>query len=964
MTGGSLPGGRVETLRLVETARDGASGPMPPDDGTWWSRYSSSLDGLSEDARAVVAADSRFIVERAIPIKRGSPDPTAWPEERVRTGIIVGSVQSGKTASLLGVAALALDRGVEIVVVLAGTRVALWLQSYERLLTQLDRTNLSTSWKRASVRVLVPDPYDVLGGEERAAPTRYLGYRKTSMRNALQQGKPVVIVVPKEDDHLLALSRVLAQMPSPAELDKRDRPLCMLVLDDEADDASILDAKDGSKITPQLIAALWSGRPGTVATRHIKLLATYIAYTATPQASYLQASHNPLSPRHFHATLRVPADRGKLIPRSLTYAERRGLRSFYCGGALFYELLRGLPGDLCVPYPFPPRLLGETDTIYEERFRHVRWQMIGDSMRAYFVAAALRLHEQRRRLSDVANDEPWTLEELTALLPEPCTMLYHPSALRELHFQGAKDLVRWSRSIPGTEEETDVPLDTTGEPVLALDPQGLARRLVVEEAEWRLWIARYQASVTALAVFPGATFSSPTTVSWETIRDLLRDEVFPHTRLRVLNSDARADERPGFAPVPIPDKPGRYLAPRDVHTIFIAGNVLSRGLTVEGLCTSVFLRSSKEPAADTQMQMQRWLGYRGAYIPFCRVLLFDDQLALFRAYHANDEALKQEVLVHMERGDAPFADGVLVLQGERFVATTKVDSRRVPLHPGPSPAIRLIEPGPSDDYNHNIGLVADLISTGSWDDVEQPTGTKRGCIRTHPLDLIEVASLLERLRYGAHAPDPSDELSQRWVHLQQLLGLSEPLFRPPLRQPRPRVVDPEGCPYSIAAYLRLWAAVLERHNAPGLYPTDAPHTPWSLIDLAAYRRDRPKFYLGIRFGDAGDALDPRLSKVKAMTRKVSPSRPYLLETLWGTRGHGGTYVGDQLFDYCFHSFRPVPRLHEESLWRPRGHPGLVLLHVVRHEKFQPVQSDVIAVGLALPHGGPDHIAALRGQRRP
>jgi hypothetical protein len=580
-------------------------------------------------------------------------------------------------------------------------------------------------------------------------------------------------------------------------------------------------------------------------------------------------------------------------------------------------------------------------------------------MRAYFVAAALRLHEQRQRLSDVAKDEPRPLAELKAALPAPCTMLYHPSALREVHFQGAEDLVRWSRSMPGFEERTDVPLDAHGQPVFELDPQGLTRRLAAEEDAWRGWVARYQASVTALAVLPGAAFSSPATVPWETIRDLLYNEVFPHTRLRVLNSDERADDRPGFEPIAVADHPGHYRAPRDIHTIFVAGNILSRGLTVEGLCTSLFLRSSKEPAADTQMQMQRWLGYRGAYVPYCRVLLFDDQLALFHAYHANDEALKQEILAHMQIGDAPFKNGVLVLQGKGFVATAKVDSRRVPLHPGPSPAIRLIEPGPSDEHIQNMNLVVELVSTGTWVDVEQPAGKVRGRIREQPLDLLDVAVLLERLRYKAHDPDPHDDLSQRWTHLQQMLRLSEPLFRPPGRHPHPPAVDPEGCPYSIAAYLRLWAAVLERHNAPGLYPTDAPQTPWNLIDLAAYRKDRPKFYLGVRFGDAGVALDQRLGKLRTMTRKISLSRPYLLETLWGTRGHSGTYVGDQLFDYCFHSARPIPRLHEDSLWRPRGHPGLVLLHLIRHDK-----SDVIAVGLALPHGGPDHIAALRGQRVP
>jgi hypothetical protein len=41
----------------------------------------------------------------------------------------MGSVQSGKTASMLGVSALAIDNGIDIIVVLAGTRLSLWRQT-------------------------------------------------------------------------------------------------------------------------------------------------------------------------------------------------------------------------------------------------------------------------------------------------------------------------------------------------------------------------------------------------------------------------------------------------------------------------------------------------------------------------------------------------------------------------------------------------------------------------------------------------------------------------------------------------------------------------------------------------------------------------------------------------------------------------------------------------------------------
>ena len=51
-----------------------------------------------------------------------------------------------------------------------------------------------------------------------------------------------------------------------------------------------------------------------------------------------------------------------------------------------------------------------------------------------------------------------------------------------------------------------------------------------------------------------------------------------------------------------------YDRPDPFWGIVIGGNTLSRGLTLEGLTTSYFLRNSK--GYDTLLQMGRWFGYR------------------------------------------------------------------------------------------------------------------------------------------------------------------------------------------------------------------------------------------------------------------------------------------------------------------------------------------------------------------
>ena len=56
-----------------------------------------------------------------------------------------------------------------------------------------------------------------------------------------------------------------------------------------------------------------------------------------------------------------------------------------------------------------------------------------------------------------------------------------------------------------------------------------------------------------------------------------------------------------------------------LHVIAVGGDKLSRGLTLEGLTVSYFLRSAR--MYDTLMQMGRWFGYRPGYEDLCRLYL-------------------------------------------------------------------------------------------------------------------------------------------------------------------------------------------------------------------------------------------------------------------------------------------------------------------------------------------------------
>lgn len=915
--------------------------------GLWWNRYSAAIKGrLAPTALAVLEDDARYIISRALPRSGLVVDTASWPESRVRTGMVVGSVQSGKTASMLGVAAMALDADVDLLILLAGTRVSLWLQTYERLLEQLDGSSAENAYKRRNERLILPQPADILH-EQRADPERYL--QRPLARQALRAGRPIICVVPKEDDHLLMLRRFLTDVVTDDYLASREKPYSILLLDDEADDASVLDSERSQKVTPRFIAALWSGDSDKSATRHGKMFATYVAYTATPQANFLQATHNPLSPRDFNAALRTPGPIGAVLPRSPTYSEPAGVRSYYCGGEVFYERLRNAgDGALCHTSLFPELVPGETEQELGARRDALRWTMLSEALRCYLVGAAVR--SLTPGWENAFNHELTfeTAEEARSAAQGPHTMLIHPSARKEDHFATAIDIVRWAEAEPGREAQFQ--LDHEALEVLEISAEGLSRRLSSEEGEWSVWLERFEASRIALSMLPQAPYEPIAFCDWPKVKAALVERVFPNLRLRVLNSDPASDDRPRFGPTE--DERG-FRVPPDNLAIFVAGNVLSRGLTLEGLTTSLFLRGAAEPAADTQMQMQRWFGYRGEFLPFCRVFTYADQLQLFRRYHVNDNALKTEIMNSMNAGEE-VSGPALVLQGAAFVATSKVEVRKVPLSPGPRPSIRLIELKDETLARHNIDVAVGLLDDGDWVPLRDDKGLERGLIRSKPVSLQCLASILDSLRYSHHDPDLGNELSQRWNHYGRLIGIDNPLFTPPQRVPQDYGVEPQSCPYSIAAYLRLWSSLAGNRSAPGFYPTDRPEVPWNYADTL--RASAPEFFLAFRFGEHM-ARDPRLFSrgIRAVTRQPS-ANGRTLQTLWGTRGYGGTYLGDEFIDYYYHQTKPVPRIQGGASWRPRGHPGLALLHIVNAPE---VPNDHLSISLVLPHGGPDHIAALR-----
>lgn len=95
-----------------------------------------------------------------------------------------------------------------------------------------------------------------------------------------------------------------------------------------------------------------------------------------------------------------------------------------------------------------------------------------------------------------------------------------------------------------------------------------------------------------------------------------------------------------------------------VTAIAIGGNKLSRGLTLEGLSISYYLRPSK--MYDTLMQMGRWFGYRPGYKDLCKLYTTPELVECYEYISIADAELREEFDLMVDEGLEPIDYGLKV----------------------------------------------------------------------------------------------------------------------------------------------------------------------------------------------------------------------------------------------------------------------------------------------------------------
>lgn len=136
------------------------------------------------------------------------------------------------------------------------------------------------------------------------------------------------------------------------------------------------------------------------------------------------------------------------------------------------------------------------------------------------------------------------------------------------------------------------------------------------------------------------------------LKELKRDRT---TNIRVINS--REDKLD-------------YINEELKYLICIGGNIMSRGVTIEGLTITYYLRDSLK--YDTLLQMGRWFGYRQGYQDLLRIYTTKRISEHFEYIMAVEDDLRNEVNRYIEEGLTPIDFAPKVRSHMRMQPTAKM----------------------------------------------------------------------------------------------------------------------------------------------------------------------------------------------------------------------------------------------------------------------------------------------------
>ena len=559
-------------------------------DPFYWSRYRELL--VRGGWSPLVAATLDRSTDELLDLLGNPGERAAWK----RRGLVVGDVQSGKTASYAALICKAADAGYRMVILLTGTLENVRRQTQERLDAAFigfdSRDFLGGTQLRHKRHIGV----GLINGQRDGVvfTSREHDFRKnaaSALNISLEAVREPVLVVTKKNKGVLERLSSWLRARNADRDGKIDLPL--LLIDDEADNASINTRQNPNETT--------------AINRAIRDLlglfkrSSYVGFTATPFANiFVDPSStddmlgDDLFPRDFIHVLEPPTNYvGMQVLFPPADPEQMGI----VPGNQQAETIRPIE-DADNWLPGGHKKEAEPGPLPDSLHLALRCFLLACAIRDLRAAAGLEGRGGGIHRSMLVN-----VSRFTAVQNRIANSLHVEleDIRRAVRLHGALGAERAAAASPEIAE--------------------LAAAFVDE--------------------FNQCGFS------WPAVLGALHEAVAP-VRVQAVNQGTGA----ASLDYSTTDKPP------GVRVIAVGGNSLSRGLTLEGLSTSYFLRNAK--AYDTLLQMGRWFGYRDGYGDLCRLWLTDEAEGWYHHVTEATAELKRDFARMKRRKATPSEFGLRV----------------------------------------------------------------------------------------------------------------------------------------------------------------------------------------------------------------------------------------------------------------------------------------------------------------
>jgi hypothetical protein len=539
---------------------------------SFWERYRRYLLEKIDHSTVDEIVDS--VSEKVLDSMEDPETPGPWS----RRGLVMGNVQSGKTQAYIGVITKAADAGYKVIVVLAGLHNNLRSQTQVRLdegflgfKASLDAAN----GPREKTGVYYFDDSPVAAsvttrdehGDFNSTVARHFG--------SPPGGPPQLFVVKKNVTPLKNLVEYIQSFANSEDKEsgrKKLKDIPLLVIDDEADQASI----DTKKIKIDYDGATDPEHEPTKINKFIRELLTafdksaYVAFTATPYANILI--------NHKNETEALGDD---LYPKSFIY--NLPAPNHYYGPEKIFGLKEDLNLGIQELKPLPVVNIVK-DYIDSQEDPKIGW--MPEKISKDHIPMFLGKDEIPPSLLEAIFAFILSITARKIRNPEPHhnSMLIHVTRLTMVQSRVANQVKKTMRSI--------VERINYGE--------GNLKPTILDQLK-DVWDREFVAKQEIINDLTKNDLELP---AWD---DILASVKVVVNSIAIREVNGRALEFLEY----------EQNAEIGLNVIAIGGEKLSRGLTLEGLSISYFLRVSD--MYDTLMQMGRWFGYKKDYIDVSRL---------------------------------------------------------------------------------------------------------------------------------------------------------------------------------------------------------------------------------------------------------------------------------------------------------------------------------------------------------